>query len=312
MNRRKITHYVFSLPERVVRSLSAITAGAVREIGDVVLPARVRRSKLYDSLVESTMRFLIEQVGQVEIEHPRGPLPDQFLVRRAAGNVVEIAGLIAFRASPVWVFAALADMAGAGRDLIGEIARALQKEGLLEQGRKFENVDQMLDGLERTSGRLAEAVNTPPLNIAALREEWEKLRRDASRIPRAVLPSRERLWTQWRELKQEASEQGRSVLELSSLLAVAAVRKLPENTRWLSNVARTGTLRTGEVLARGLLDHYRTTLSEIHQTGYVRYWLRELGPYLRGAARQFSPERISTTERLLTRRRAGRPDRASP
>jgi hypothetical protein len=33
--------------------------------------------------------------------------------------------------------------------------------------------------------------------------------------------------------------------------------------------------------------------------GYLKYWLREFQPYLKGALRQFSTQRQSTTERLL-------------
>ena len=303
MKRDELAGYLWSLPERVLRSISAIAGGAVQELGDVILPARVRRSRLYDSLVGSTTRFLVEQLGQVELEQPgKTPLAEDFLVRRAVGNVVEIAGLAAFRASPVWVLAALSDVAGAGRELIAEIASELQREGLLEQGRTFDSVDQVLDGLERTCGRLAEAVNTPPLNVDSLRQEWGKLRDESAQIPRALLPSPKRLWSQWTELKAEAAAQQRSVVELSSVMALATIRELPENTRWLSNAVRIGSRRTGEVLARGLLDHYRTTLAEIHKTGYVRYWLREFRPYLKGAIQQFSPSRSSTTQRLRARR----------
>jgi hypothetical protein len=303
MDRQQLKSYCLSLPERVVRSLSALAGGAVREVGEVVLPARVRRSRLYDSLVDSTLRFLIEQIGQVEGAYPSdGQLPQDFLVRRAAGNVIEAAGIVAFRASPVWVLAALADLSGAGRDLIGEIAEALKNEGLLERGRSFENIDQLLDGMERTAGQLAETVNTPPLDLASLRQEWARLRAEAGRLPRAVVPSPAMLWNEWRELKQEAAAQERSVFELSSAMAISAVRKLPENARWLSNAAQISARRTGELLAKGLLDHYRSTLAEIRAGGYARYWIREFQPYLRGAVKQFSPARKSTTERLLGRR----------
>jgi len=73
------------------------------ELGDVLLPARVRRSKLYDSLVGSTLRFLIEQVGQIEGSNPAdaGHIAPDFLLCRAVGNVVELAGIASFRASPV-------------------------------------------------------------------------------------------------------------------------------------------------------------------------------------------------------------------
>jgi hypothetical protein len=62
------------------------------------------------------------------------------------------------------------------------------------------------------------------------------------------------------------------------------------------------------VLAGGLLDHYRKSLAEIRETGYLRYWMREFRPYLRGAARQFSWKRLSATERFLN----GRPGRDGP
>jgi hypothetical protein len=309
MDRQRITDYFCSLPERSIRSISALAGGAVREIGQVALPGRLRRSRLYDALVESTARFLIEQVGQVDLARNDVPLPDDFLVRRAAGNVVEIAGFAAFRASPVWVLAALSDIAGSGRELIQEITAALQKEDLLEQGRTFDSVDQLLDGLERTSGRLAGAMNTPPLNVKDLRDEWEKLRVDAARIPGAVLPSGDRLRTQWRELQDEAAAQGRSVMELSSAMALSALRHLPEDSRWLSAAVRVGGRRAGEVVARGLLDHYRTTLAEIREIGFGRYWLREFRPYLSGAVRQFVPERLSSTERFLKKRRGLRQPR---
>ena len=47
----------------------ALAGGALREIGEVGLPMRVRRTRLYRSLVDSTLRFLIEQVGGVGSRH---------------------------------------------------------------------------------------------------------------------------------------------------------------------------------------------------------------------------------------------------
>src|SRR5215217_2537911 len=100
MDRSRLNAYVLSVPERVVRAISALAGGVLRETGEVVLPARLRRTKLYQSLVDSTLRFLIEQVGQVEGSYTKEEeLPKDFLIRRTAGNVIEIAGIVAFRAS---------------------------------------------------------------------------------------------------------------------------------------------------------------------------------------------------------------------
>src|SRR5215475_10834045 len=101
---KRVTAYLISLPERTVRSATALAGGLIREIGEVTIPRTVRRSRLYENLVDATLRFLIEQVGEVEGVYPNEEkLAADFLVRRTAGNGIELIGILAFRASPVWV-----------------------------------------------------------------------------------------------------------------------------------------------------------------------------------------------------------------
>jgi hypothetical protein len=309
--------YLLSLPERLVRSVLGLGAGVAREVGEVALPAGIRRGQLYQNLVDTTLRFLIEQVGGVEgVYRAEETLADNFLARRTAGNAIEALGIVAFRASPVWVLAALADVCGMGRHLIPEIADALKAQGLLEPDAQFTSVEQMLDGLERTSSRLASTVNTPPLDVAALREEWRVIREDARALP-ASLPSRENIADLWAHMKHTAAREDRSVFETSSMLAVSAARNLPDGVRWLSASAMVGATRTGQVFAGALLDHYRRTLDEIQQVGFASYAVRQFRPYVRAAVGQFSPKRRTLTQRLLERLTArpagggpehGRPD----
>jgi hypothetical protein len=165
--------YLLSFPERFVRSVLGLGAGVAREVGEVALPDGIRRSQLYQNLVDATLRYLIEHVGGVEGTYSaERTLPDNFLARRTAGNAVEVLGIVAFRASPVWILAALADLCGMGRHLIPDIADALKAQGLLDSEVHFTSVDQLLDGLERTSSRLAGTINAPPVDVAGLRTEW--------------------------------------------------------------------------------------------------------------------------------------------
>src|SRR4026208_319616 len=144
MPRDSIKTYLLSLPERLLRSGLGLGAGVAREIGEVVLPDGVRRTRLYQNLVDTTLRSLIEQVGGVEGHYPHAtPLPADFLKRRTAGNVIEALGIVAFRASPVWVLAALADVCGMGRQLIPEIADALQAQGVLDKDAEVTNAAQV-------------------------------------------------------------------------------------------------------------------------------------------------------------------------
>lgn len=296
--------YLLSLPERVVRSAAALSAGFLREVGEVALPRGVRRSHLYHSLVDVTLRYMIERVGGAEgLYHAEEPQSGDFLARRGAGHAIELLGIVAFRVSPVWVLAALADLSGLGRRLIPEIAAALEAEGLLEKGSRFESVDQLLDGLEKTSARLAETVNTPPLDVASLRQEWAAIRSEASYLRPAALPPPRAISGRWEEIKQESARQGRSIFETSSVLAISAVRALPGSARRLSASARVGAKHTAKLLSGAILDDYGQTLSELRQVGYLTYARRQLSPYVRACVEQFSPERRTLTQRLLERTR---------
>ena len=295
-----VTRYLLSLPERITRSVLGLGAGTAREVGEVVIPERVRRGQLYQNLVDTTLRFLIEQVGGAEgVYRQDTGLADNFLLRRSAGNALEVAGIVAFRASPVWILAALADLSGVGRFLIPEIAAALKAEKLLDEDAQVGSVDQLLDGLERTSARLATTVNTPPLDVPGLRREWQALKEEARALQPAALPTRETLRAVWDQLADEARRQDRSIFETSSMLAVSAVRQLPDGLRWLSASAKVGAGRTGAVVATVLLDHYTQTLADIRSVGFAAYAVQQFRPYVRAAAQQFSPSRLTLTDRLV-------------
>jgi hypothetical protein len=303
---RRIHEYLLSLPERALRSSSALAGGLLREVGEVALPASLRRSRLYRVLVEVTLRFLIEQVGQVENEFdPASALPDDFLLRRTLGNGIEMLGILTLHVSPVWVLAALADLSGTGRQLITDIAAALKREGLLDEGEDFGSLEQLLNGLEQTAGRLAATLNQPPLDARGLRRELVFIRKHAIPDP----PSVEALGQFWRRLEDEARAQDRSVFEMSSVLALAAIRSMPRRLTWLSRSAGLAAAETGRFFGDNLLDHYARTLAAIHVEGYGAYLAREFQPYLKAAARQWSRDRESMTERLLKRARVSASDK---
>lgn len=303
MARRPSYRYILSLPERLIRSLGAISGGLLREIGSVAVPAALRRTVLYRTMVEVTLRFLIEDVGEIEgVYPPEGKLAEKFLLQRTASHGIELLGILAFQASPIWVLAALADAAGGSRRLIHEIADALQEEGLLDREARFDTMEQVLDGLEKSSGQLATTLNLPPVDLPGLRREWDRLKGELRGIPPRNLPAPGRVEQVWKNMRRSARQQGRPVFLVSSAMAVSAVAHLPGNVLWLSRAARSAARRTGKVIGEAVLDHYTTALDEMGKEGFVPYWTREFRPYLRGAAEQFAPEHASLTERLLRRR----------
>ena len=302
LGKHRRVRYAASLPERVVRSASALAAGTVREVATVALPIGFRRGRLYRNLVDVTLQFLIEHVGGVQSALPsEEKLGEDFLLRRAAGNGIELLGVVAFRASPVWVLAALADVAGFGRQLIPEIADSLKKEGLLAPDDSFATMEQLLGGLEGTSAQLAQSVNAPPLDVAGLRKEWRKFAEEARRLPAPQLPSPSAVMRLWQDLRATAERERRSVFEVSSLLAVAAVGELPERARVLSKSAAVVLRHGGAAVSNALLEHYRESLRQLREVGYLRYGLRQITPYTHAAIGAFNPSRETLTGKLLDR-----------
>ena len=299
---RPLPRYLLSLPERVIRSLSAVSGGLLREVGEVALPASVRRTTLYKTMVDVALRFMIEEVGQVEGVYPtEGQLASGFLIQRTASHGIELLGILAFHASPIWILAALADAAGGGRALIQEISQALKEEGLLDPNDRFETIEQVLDGLERTSAHAAVTLNLPPIDIGELRREWSVFQEGLRGIPPKKLPALDRVQQVWDELRSSAQQQGRSVFVVSSLIAVSTIAHVPANLVWLSRATQSAARRTGKVLGAAILDHYVDTLREIRTTGLTEYWTREFRPYIRAAAAQFARDRESLTDRMLDR-----------
>ena len=129
MRPRSRYKYILSLPERAIRSLGALSGGLLREVGEVALPAAIRRTVLYRTMVGVTLRFLIEQVGEVEGMYPsesslaESSLAENFILQRTASHGIELLGILTFRASPVWVLAALADVTGGGQRLMRNYRR---------------------------------------------------------------------------------------------------------------------------------------------------------------------------------------------
>ncbi len=294
--------FVLSLPERLVRSLSALTGGFLREAGVILLPVRLRRTALYRVMVEVTLRFLIEELGRVKGVYPKSEDLEGFLVKRTASHGIELLGLLTLHVSPIWVLAALADATGAGHALIEQIADSLKQEGLLEKDAQFGTLDEVLNGLEKTSAQLADTLNMPPVTLAGLRREWEKLREALPNVPVASLPSLVSLETLWTKLVEVSAEEHQSVFALCSTLAVGTLAELPANVLWLSRAAQAAAKRTGQLLGETLLDHYVLALNEIAADGFLAYFRKQFRPYLSAAALQFAPTNESSTEKLLRKK----------
>ena len=273
--------YLASLPERAVRTAAAGVGGLVYEASEVVLPAFVRRSKLYQATVARLLRVVVEMVGGVLGVFGKEPMPvRELMVRKLAGNAVELAGFLAFGWSPVWLLAAAADVTNGTRLYLRTLVEELKRAEVLPADADIGSADQLLNVLERTSGQAADAIDVPPLNVPELRRSLQELREHADE-----LPSAESLGALFADLRAVAQGEKRSLLSVSSAVASGAVQ---------------AGSRLGEA---HVFEYYRAALGAIRTEGFPTYLRRVSEPYRAAAWKHLDPERSTFTERWLTRRR---------
>jgi hypothetical protein len=241
--------YALSLPERIVRAAAAGLGGLLYEATQVLLPGWLRRSRLYQAIVAGTLRIAIELVGGA-----RGILPlhevtaQELAVRKAAGTGIELAGLMAIGWSPLWLFAATADLTGGTRTYLRALVSELRRDGLLHEGAAIASVEELLDSLEGTSGLVAESLDVPPLNVDDMRASWQDLRQHVTDLPDAA-----RLAGLYAGLQQVAEQEGRSLRSVSSLIAAGALR---------------AGVKMGQV---HIFDYYQAALRAIAREGLPAY-----------------------------------------
>jgi hypothetical protein len=138
--------------------------------------------------------------------------------------------------------------------------------------------EELLSALESTSGVLADTVDVPPLNVQSVRLSWQELQKQAADLPDAA--GLEMIFS---ELQSAARQEDRSVLEISSIVALGAVH---------------AGVKLGNV---HVFDYYRGALRTIVEEGLLSFLRRTSTPYLARAGSHFDPRASTYSERLLRR-----------
>jgi hypothetical protein len=286
----KETDYLASLPERTLRAGAAVAGGLLAETANLVLPKSLRSAKLYQVTFARLLRVVVELVGDVPNVFPaNGMTAGELATRKVVGNAVELTGVLTLGWSPLWLLAAAADITGGTRAYLAALVAELQRSGALPAGTDIASVDALLQTLEGTSGIAADAVDLPPLNVAALRDSWTSLKANVE-----LLPDPQALGVTFDELGAAAAAEGRSLLEVSAVIGAGALR-----AGWqLGNVH--------------IFEYYREALGTIRAEGLLTFLRRISTPYLARAARHFSPAEPTYTERWLRQETAAQPEAASP
>jgi hypothetical protein len=178
----------------------------------------------------------------------------------------------------VWLLAGASDLIGGTKVYLRTLVRELQDAGVLAPDADVASFEELLTVLEGTSGVLADTVDVPPLNVPSLRTSWQELQRQTADLPDAA--GLEKIFA---ELQLAARQEDRSILEISSMVALGAVRS---------------GVRLGSV---HIFDYYRRALRTIVEEGLLSFLRRTSTPYLTRAGSHFDPRSSTYSERLLRR-----------
>ena len=122
----------------------------------VLLPLAVRRSKLYQAIIGRLLRITIELVGGVEGVYPAQEMPvRELLVRKTAGNVVELGSIVAVGLVTALSLAGLPTWSGVRKCTCGRWSLSYGMQaywGPTRTWRLFEELD-YVEGTLRRAGR---------------------------------------------------------------------------------------------------------------------------------------------------------------
>lgn len=176
------------------------------------------------------------------------------------------------------MLAAAADITGGTKVYLRTLTAELKRSGLRADDRGVTSFEELLTRVERTSSALADTIDLPPMNIQDVRASWESFKKNAS-----ALPSPEHQAAIYSDLQQASKREGASLLEVSSLGALSA-------------------LRAGFQLGNThIFRYYQEALGAILEEGLPAHAQRIAAPYITTAGRHLNPSVSTYTERLLLR-----------
>lgn len=309
--------YGLSLPERTLRSSAAMLGGVLTETSALLVPQAFRDSRSYRTFVQQMLDMVANDVGGVAESRASAspaiegdedePPPDQpevsnYVARKTVGSFVDLAGMATLHLSPVLVLAVASDIAYGSQTYLKQLSTELKKEGVIDEHSTIDSTADLLDAISTATGETASAFDTPPISIDGLKNTIDETRSNFARInPQDVLPQSEieRLWD---DMQQLADREDVSLFEMSSAMTMYTLNQI--------DTVRKGALATimvtGDIFDRHVLDHYWQGLSEISQRGLYTVLAESSQPYIEAVWYNFSSDRGTVTEDLLTGRLAGR------
>ena len=294
---RQHLHYSLSLPERTVRSLSAVAGGTTALLTETLLPESMRQTHFYDLTLGWVQQFVIVRMAGMESElaEEEADGGDEVTKRKMAGTVLSGAGLCAVGFSPLWVLAIAGDAAGGSKVYLNRLTENLKENGLMDEDAQPTELVDVLEAAQAASRKGAGAVDTPPLSREELSEVANELKASygqAFKKTGNLMPELDGIYD---NMTQLASRDNISVERLSGIMTVDAISRGKKSGHKVVVAGQTG----AQLFDEKILDSYRKTLAGVSEQGADNYVRDHFQPFLKSAKSHFDSSRMTWTEKKL-------------
>lgn len=269
----------------------------------MLVPQAFRSSKSYEILVQQGLDFMTRDIGGVRHgdEQDAAPAVENYVAKKTVGGFVEMASLATLHLSPALLLAVVSDVAYGSQTYLKELALELKREGVIDEASTIDHAGDLLEAIRNSSAVGANVFDTPPLSIEGIRAAIDETSTSVRKIdPTKVLPAAE-IDRLWREMHEVARGEDVTLLEVSGAMTLHALNRAGRVGQGaLSTISIAGTL-----FDRHVVEHYRTALTDLHTRGYYTTLADVSQPYIAAVWENFSTDRRTITEDLLSGKLVG-------
>jgi hypothetical protein len=302
----KYLMFGLSLPERTVRSTAAMVGGAINESAAMLVPQAFKDSKTYNTFVRQMLDMMANDIGGVAKQPDADGQPEaiveNYVARKTVSTFVDLAGMATLHVSPLTILAILSDVAYGSKTYLNELTDELKREGVIDENSVINNAAELLDAVGAASSGTADAFDTPPISVEGLRETIERTRESVANIDPSLLIPQSEIEKLWGDMQEMAVQEEVNVFEISSAMTMYTLDQVNTVTKGALTTIRV----TGSLVDRHLFQHYREGLEEINERGIYVMLAESSKPYLDAVWYNFTSDRPTVTEDIISGKMAGR------
>ncbi|MFN3191670.1 MAG: hypothetical protein ACE361_14260 [Aureliella sp.] len=298
----KIFNYSASLPERTLRSATALAGGFVNETANWLIPSAFRNSKSYSIFVQQMLDFVVSDVGGVKrlragaSSGSPDPKEEIDLARKTVGNLLDMTAFATFHLSPITVLAIFSDVAYGSKTYLDQLSSRLKEQGIISEETTIDGAADLVEALENASGHAVSMFDQPPISIAGLKKTLTETQHAVASIDATKLIPASEIDQLWQQMELAAEDQNASIWDVSATMSMVALKNIESAGRG----AIVGLEIAGDMFSEHIVSHYWDGLREIEKEGLLPTLSEASQPYLEAVWSNFSINQKTWTEQLLS------------